>query len=73
MATFMVRDVGHARKKRRRIGAARNGCFVAAELVEAFDAMIAAIALVPGADIATRDVGGFEGLGLTLIDPWASV
>jgi hypothetical protein len=26
---------------------------------------------VAGADIATRDVGGFQDLGLTLIDPWA--
>jgi predicted nucleic acid-binding protein len=39
--------------------------------IEAFDALIAATALAAGADIATRDVAGFEGLGLTLIDPWA--
>jgi predicted nucleic acid-binding protein len=39
--------------------------------IDAFDALIAATALAAGADIATRDVGGFEGLGLTLIDPWA--
>lgn len=38
--------------------------------VEAFDAMIAATALAAGAGIATRDLGGFQGLGLTLIDPW---
>ena len=25
-----------------------------------------------GAGIATRDLSGFEGLGLTLIDPWFS-
>jgi toxin FitB len=40
--------------------------------IEAFDALIAATALAAGADLATRDVGGFEGLGLTLIDPWAA-
>jgi toxin FitB len=38
--------------------------------IEAFDALIAATALAAGANIATRDVRGFEGLGLTLIDPW---
>jgi toxin FitB len=40
--------------------------------IEAFDALIAATALAAGADIATRDINGFEGLGLTLIDPWAA-
>lgn len=39
--------------------------------IEAFDALIAATALATGADIATRDIAGFEGLGLGLIDPWA--
>ena len=34
------------------------------------DAMIAAIARVHGVPVATRDVGGFEGCGLTLINPW---
>ena len=40
--------------------------------IEAFDAFIAATALAAGADVATRDVNGFEGLGLTLIDPWTA-
>lgn len=35
------------------------------------DALIAAIALETGASIATRDVSGFAGLGLTVIDPWS--
>jgi predicted nucleic acid-binding protein len=39
--------------------------------IEAFDALIAATALAAEAGIATRDVAGFEGVGLTLIDPWA--
>ena len=39
--------------------------------IEAFDALIAATALAADADIATRDVGGFAGCGLTLINPWA--
>ena len=34
------------------------------------DALIAAIATVADATIATRDVAGFTGIGLTLIDPW---
>jgi len=40
--------------------------------IEAFDALIAATALTAGAGVATRDIGGFDGCGLTLIDPWAS-
>jgi len=38
--------------------------------IEAFDAMVAATAMAVGADIATRDIDGFEGLGLTLVNPW---
>jgi predicted nucleic acid-binding protein len=34
------------------------------------DSMIAAIARVHGAPVATRDVGGFEGCGLSLVNPW---
>ena len=38
--------------------------------IEAFDALIAASALAAGAAIATRDIAGFEGLGVTLFNPW---
>jgi toxin FitB len=38
--------------------------------IEGFDALIAAIALAAGADVATRDIGGFAGCGLNLVDPW---
>jgi predicted nucleic acid-binding protein len=34
------------------------------------DLMIAAIARAHGADVVTRDTGGFEGCGLTLLNPW---
>ena len=34
------------------------------------DLMIAAIARVRRAEIATRDVGGFDGCGLTVVNPW---
>jgi toxin FitB len=34
------------------------------------DLMIAAIARANGASMVTRDTGGFEGCGLTLINPW---
>jgi toxin FitB len=34
------------------------------------DSMIAAIARVHGAPVATRDLAGFEGCGLALINPW---
>ena len=40
--------------------------------IEAFDAQIAAIALVAKADLATRDISGFAGCGLSLIDPWGT-
>lgn len=35
------------------------------------DVQIAAIALAVGAELAARDIGGFEGCGLRVIDPWA--
>jgi toxin FitB len=35
------------------------------------DAQIAAIALLHGAALATRDVADFEGCDIRLIDPWA--
>jgi predicted nucleic acid-binding protein len=34
------------------------------------DIQIAGIAAAYRLDLATRNVGDFEGLGLTLIDPW---
>lgn len=34
------------------------------------DLMIAAIASAQGADVVTRDVSGFEGCGITIINPW---
>lgn len=36
------------------------------------DGMIAAICVRRGAALATRNVDDFDGLGLALIDPWAS-
>ena len=40
--------------------------------IEKFDALIAATTLAAGASIATRDIGGFAGCGLTVIDPWTA-
>jgi predicted nucleic acid-binding protein len=34
------------------------------------DLMIAAIARAKGADIVTRDIGGFAGCGVAVINPW---
>lgn len=34
------------------------------------DLMIASIARSHGASVVTRDTGGFEGCGITLINPW---
>ena len=36
------------------------------------DGMIAAICVVAGARLATRNTGDFEGIGLELVDPWES-
>jgi predicted nucleic acid-binding protein len=36
------------------------------------DAQIAAIALTAGASVATRDVAGFEGCGVEIINPWTA-
>jgi predicted nucleic acid-binding protein len=38
--------------------------------IDAFDAMIAAIARSRLAAIATRNVADFEGCGVTVLDPW---
>jgi predicted nucleic acid-binding protein len=58
-------------------GAARHAEIVVARRrignpIEAFDVLIAATASTAGASVATRDTGGFDGCGLTLIDPWLS-
>ncbi|OYV42428.1 MAG: VapC toxin family PIN domain ribonuclease [Acidocella sp. 20-57-95] len=37
----------------------------------ALDLMIASVARSHGASVVTRDTGGFEDCGLTLINPWA--
>lgn len=42
----------------------------AGQPIEGFDALIAATAAVAGATVATRDIGGFSGCDLTLINPW---
>lgn len=34
------------------------------------DSMIAAVARMHGAPVATRDVGGFDGCGVTVVNPW---
>jgi len=40
--------------------------------VDPVDAQIAAIALTYGATVATRNTKDFDGIGLTLVDPWGS-
>lgn len=40
--------------------------------IEGLDALVAAIASAAGASVATRDIGGFAGCGLDLIDPWTA-
>lgn len=38
--------------------------------IDAFDAMIAAIARSRGATVATRNLADFDGCGLLVLDPW---
>jgi predicted nucleic acid-binding protein len=40
------------------------------EPITAIDAMIAAIAIAAGTAVATRDISGFDHLGITLINPF---
>ncbi len=40
--------------------------------IGAMDAFIAAIAREAAATVATRDLSDFDGLGLDLVDPWAT-
>jgi toxin FitB len=40
--------------------------------ISALDAQIAAICLSTSAQLATRNVADFEGVGLTVLDPWAA-
>lgn len=40
--------------------------------IGASDAFIAAIASVHGAGVATRDVAGFDGVGLRVVSPWGA-
>lgn len=42
----------------------------AGQPIDGFDALIAATALAAGADLATRDIGGFAGCGIRLVNPW---
>jgi len=37
------------------------------------DLMIAAVARANGAGVVTRDIGGFEGCGVPLVDPWRAL
>ncbi len=42
----------------------------AGRAIDGNDALIGAIALVAGATVATRDIGGFDACGLALVNPW---
>ena len=46
---------------------------LAGQPISVFDAQIAAIALIRGATLATRNVRDFRGLRLSLLDPWAEL
>jgi predicted nucleic acid-binding protein len=39
--------------------------------VAALDLMIASVARANSAAVVTHDISGFEGCGITVIDPWA--
>ena len=48
------------------------GCRQAGRSTPTIDLMIAAVARSNGASVVTRDVGGFEGCGVSLVNPWAT-
>ena len=50
----------------------RGGRKKAERALDAFDAMIAAIAQAQGAAVVTRNVPDFEGCGVPVIDPWSA-
>jgi len=73
-AIFSEEFAGHilpfdsrAAERYARIATARR---MAGVRIEGFDALIAAVTAAAGFRIATRDVGGFEGCGLEVINPW---
>lgn len=41
--------------------------------IATMDALIASVAAVHSAAVATRDTTGFSGLGLTVVDPWVQL
>ena len=45
---------------------------VAGRPIEGLDALIAATAAAKGFAVATRDIGGFDGCGIGIIDRWAA-
>ncbi len=53
-------------------GALRARRVSAGDRIGHFDAMVAAIAAARGMAIATRNLRGFAGLGLDLVDPFAT-
>ena len=53
-------------------GAIRGAREGAGKPVTVQDAMIAATARAHGASLATRNVGDFDGCGITLVNPWAT-
>lgn len=64
-------DVAAAEAAARLLGAARTAGLGLHQLpAKLADLQIAGIAAAYGLDLATRNVGDFQGLGLTLIDPW---
>jgi predicted nucleic acid-binding protein len=46
---------------------------LAGQPLSVFDAQIAAITLIQGATLATRNVQDFRGLHLPLLDPWVEL
>jgi toxin FitB len=53
-------------------GRLRAGAEARGRPADVVDALIAASALVRGAAVATRNVRGFEPLGVPVVDPWES-
>ena len=70
LASFDKTIVDVDRSMAYRAGALRAGAQAQGRVLQLADSLIAATALECRFDLATRNVGDFSGLGITIVNPW---